>query len=68
MDWARRRWIVRRVWVIDNDGTKRRGTLWSVHGDSVKVRVDDVSGVAVLPVASRGKRWDFLESHDRAPD
>ena len=24
----RRRWIVRRVWVADADGTKRRGTAW----------------------------------------
>jgi hypothetical protein len=51
----RLRWIVRRVWVTDDHGTKRRGTLWSVHGDSVKIRVDHVPGVAVLPVAARGK-------------
>ena len=36
----RLRWIVRRVWVTDDDGAKRRGTLWSVYGDSVKIRVD----------------------------
>jgi hypothetical protein len=64
----RRRWIVRRVWVTDGDGTKRRGTLWSVYGDSVKIRVDHVPRVVVLPAAGRGTRWDFVESQDRAPD
>ena len=59
----RRSWIVRRVWVADDDdGTKRRGTLYSSHGGSVKIRVDGLPGVAVLPVASRGERWDFVES------
>lgn len=57
----RRRWIVRRVWVIDDDGTKRRGTVWSVDGDYVQIRVDDVPGVTVLPIAARGKRWDFAD-------
>jgi hypothetical protein len=41
----RLRWIVRRVWVTDDHGTKRRGTMWSVYGDSVKIRVDHVPGV-----------------------
>ena len=64
----RGRWIVRLVWVLDDDGTELRGTLYSSHGGSVKIRIEDVPGVAVLPVASRGTRWDFLESQDRAPD
>jgi hypothetical protein len=64
----RLRWIVRRVWVTDDDGTKRRGTLWSVYGDSVKIRVGHVPGVAMLPAAARGTRWDFVEIQDRAPD
>ena len=63
----RLRWIVRRVWVTDDHGTKRRRTLWSVYGDSVKIRVDHIPGAAVLPVAARGTRWDFVESQDRAP-
>ena len=64
----RRRWIVRPVWVIDDDGTKRRGTLYSSHGGNVKIRVDGIPGVAVLPVALRGTRWDFLETQDDSPD
>lgn len=65
---ARRRWLVRRVWVVDADGTKRGGTVWSVEGDHARIRVDQVPGVTVLPVAARGERWDFLESQDAAPD
>jgi hypothetical protein len=59
---------VRRVWVIDDDGTKRRGTLYSSHGGSVKIRVDGVRGVAVLPVASRGTRWEARRKSCTAPD
>jgi hypothetical protein len=59
---------VRRVWVVDADGMKRGGTLWWVDGDSVQIRVDNLSGVTVLPVAARGKRWDFIESRGGAPD
>jgi hypothetical protein len=57
---------VRRVWVVDADGMKRGGTLWWVDGDSVQIRVDNLSGVTVLPVAARGKRWDFIESRGGA--
>lgn len=56
----RRRWIARRSWVVAADGTKRGGTLWSVHGESVQIRVDGVQGVTVLPIASRGTRWGFI--------
>ena len=34
-------------------GAQNRGTLYSSHGGSMKIRVDNVPGVAVLPVASR---------------
>lgn len=59
---------MRRVWVVDVDGTKRVGTLWWVDGDSVQIRADNLSRVAVLPVAARGKRWDFIESQGGARD
>ncbi len=61
----KRRWIVRRVWVVvDADGTKRGGTLWSVHGESVQIRIDGVPGVTVLPVATRRERWDFVDRRE----
>jgi hypothetical protein len=58
----RRRWIVRRVWVVDAGGIRRRGTMWSVQGDNVRIRVDEVPNVTVLPVAARGERWDFVDA------
>jgi hypothetical protein len=56
-----RRWLARRVWLIDGDGTKRRGSVWSVGDDYVQIRVDETPGVTVLPITGRGKRWDFLD-------
>jgi hypothetical protein len=61
----RRRWIVKRVWVIDQHGTHRRGTVWLIDGDNVRIRVDEVPGITVLPVSARGTRWDYIVSPDR---
>jgi hypothetical protein len=60
------------VWVVDADGRKRGGTLWWIDGDSARIRVD--TGLAVLPIAARGKQWDFVDrqgsvdSQAEAPD
>ncbi len=53
---------MRRVWVVDADGTKRAGTLWWIDGDSAQIRV--ATSVTVLPIAARGKQWDFVDRWD----
>jgi hypothetical protein len=57
----KRRWIVRRVWVVAADGTKRGGTLWYAQEDDVLIRVDHEPALLTLPAASRGERWDFAD-------
>ena len=46
----------------------RSGAARCGRCDSVKIRVDHLPRVVVLPAAARGTRWDFVESHDTAPD
>jgi hypothetical protein len=56
-----RRWIVRRVWVAADDGTKRGGTLWYAQDEQALIRLDRESALFALPVVAQGTRWDFAD-------
>ena len=64
MDEDTRRWVGRRVWIMDMQGKRHHGTLWWIDGITVKVRIDTPSP-ELLAVAARGERWDFISRAKR---
>ena len=62
----KRLWLGRRVWVLTDDGVKRRGTICSVDHRvfslaKIMIRLDGRRGAILLDEAGRGVTWDFAE-------
>ena len=64
---GKRRWLGRRVWVVDAaDGTRRNGTLWFTNESNVLVREEGRAGLLTFPKEAEGSRWGFGEDDDKS--
>jgi hypothetical protein len=60
---GKRRWLGRRVWIVDPDGRRHNGTLWWEDESSVLVRQDGAIGLKTFPKSAEGRRWGFADNH-----
>jgi hypothetical protein len=61
---GKRRWVGRRVWVLDRDGKRRGGIVWFENESDVLIRADGVVGLRTLPMQAQGIRWGFADNSD----
>jgi hypothetical protein len=64
---GKRRWIGRRVWVLDRDGNRRGGVVWFENESDVLIREDGVVGLRTQPKQAEGIRWGFAGGGDSGP-
>ena len=64
---GKRRWLGRRVWLVDPDGKRHNGTLWWEDETSVLIREDGLVGLQTLPKAAEGTRWGLADDNDKSP-
>jgi hypothetical protein len=61
---GKRRWLGRRVWVLDRDAKRRSGTVWWEDESDVLIREDGLVGLYTLPKPAEGIRWGFADHTD----
>ena len=59
---GKRYWRGERVWTLDADGTKRKGTLWWTDDTSVVIREDGRVGLVTLAKDAEGALWWFAKN------
>jgi hypothetical protein len=62
---GKRRWLGRRVWVIDGDGKRHYGTAWWIDETTVLIREEGRTGLVALPKSEEGTRWGFMDGNDK---